>query len=155
MRCRKAKKLISAYLDGELTGARLEAVRAHLGRCPDCEAFAADLARVSRQVTLFSAPEPREGFVDRLMARLPEPASASDAGVSRSWWEVLRPAPIGLAATAFSLGVILTVLVNAESTTNGTNGQQDVEVLAGNYFETLSDISIDEQLLALIPDAED
>ena len=153
MRCRKAQKLISAYVDGELTGTRLQAVRSHWDQCADCRAFAADLAQLSRQVTSVSAPEPRWGFVDRLMARLPE--QASDTRTSRSWLDLLRPAPIGLAATAFSLGVILTVVINTESTANGSNGQQEVEVLAGNYFETLSDISIDEQLLALLPDAED
>ena len=145
--------MISARLDGELNDARLQALGRHLATCEDCSAFAADVAQLGERLDPFTAPEPRWGFTDRLTARLPSRQPVS--GFARTWLDLLRPAPVGLGAAAFSFGVILTVLVSGESRSNGVIAQQDIEVLAGDYFDTLSEISVDQQLLALLPETEE
>ena len=153
MRCRKAQQLISTHLDGELDAARLEAVRKHLSTCPSCTAFSADAGRLAEDIGRFVAPEPRWGFTDRLMARLPEQRPVP--GASTGWLDLLRPVPAGLGAVAFCCGVILVVMANGEPPVEDQTTSPDIEAIAGDYFDTLAEISVDEQLLALLPDEEE
>ncbi|MBW2702960.1 MAG: zf-HC2 domain-containing protein [Deltaproteobacteria bacterium] len=55
MRCSKAKKCLSAYLDDELHGRRRKALEDHLKRCSRC---ASDLAGLKKQWAGLSALEP-------------------------------------------------------------------------------------------------
>lgn len=153
MRCGKAQRMISARLDGELDEARDKAVGKHLAGCARCRAFAADVTRFTEDFDSLTVPEPRWGFTGRLMARLSEQESSSN--VPWSWVDLLRPAPLGLGAAAFSLGIVLTVLVNGELPANGEDGRRTVEALVGDYWDALSEVSVDEQLLALLPETEE
>jgi anti-sigma factor RsiW len=155
MRCGKAQRLISAHLDGELDGSRVPAVKQHLDTCDDCRAFAADVARFTGRLESFTAPDPRWGFTDRLMARIPEGQRSSR--FSTRWLDLLRPASLGLGATAFCCGVILAVfaMANGELRANATGEEDAVSAVVGDYFDTLSETSVGEQLLALLPDEED
>lgn len=145
--------MISAHLDGELSDARLRGLQDHLMGCEACTAFAMDAARLSESLESLTAPEPRGGFAGRLMARLPE--QSPQVGASIGWLDLLRPAPLGLGAVAFFLGVMLPVLANGETSTAGQSALQGVEAIAGDYFETISEVSVNEQLLVLVRDTED
>lgn len=73
MRCRKAYKLMSAYLDEELSAGERTGVEAHLACCRTCAAQYHSLREVRRLLSgteRFAAPT---GFSRRVMARL-EPA---------------------------------------------------------------------------------
>ena len=153
MRCRRAQKLISALIDGELGDEVARAVKAHLDVCERCRAFQTDISRVDESLDLVGAPEPRWGFADRTLARLPDQSSRS--ATWRDWIEALRPAPVGVGLAAFSFGVVLTVLVAGESYTNGATTEPDIQGIAGDYFNTISELSVDEQLLALLPETEE
>lgn len=153
MRCGKAQKLISAHRDGELDDARIEALQRHLSACEACKAFAGDLARVAEGLDSLTAPEPRWGFTDRLMSRLSGQQRVESS--SSGWLGLLRPAPVGVAVAAFSLGAALTVLVNGELPAAGAGGREEVESLAGDYFDTLAEVSVERQLLALLPETEE
>ena len=67
----------------------------------------------------------------------------------------LRPKPAGLGAAAFCCGMVLTVLVYGAEPADDLTNSADIQAIAGDYFDTLSEISVDEQLLALLPDVED
>ena len=153
MRCNRAQKLISAHLDGELKEDQVQAVKAHLAACESCRAFAADLSRVAERLDALAAPEPRWGFAERTLARLPDQPSPLAAW--KRWLDWLRPAPVGVGLAAFSFGVLLTVLVAGESYTNGATTEPDIQEIAGDYFTTISEIAVDEQLLALLPETEE
>jgi hypothetical protein len=59
---------VMAYLDGELEPQRAAALAAHLGQCPDCQALAANLHRVSDQLAAWevgSAPTSLSEEVER------------------------------------------------------------------------------------------
>jgi hypothetical protein len=53
--------------------------------------------------------------------------------------------------------VILAVfaMANGELKSEGTGEEYAVSAVAGDYFDTLSETSVGEQLLALLPDEED
>jgi anti-sigma factor RsiW len=153
MRCNLAQKLISAHLDGELTDDQAQAVNVHLASCEACRAFAADLNRVAKGLDALAAPEPRWGFAERTLARLPDQQTQPTGW--KGWLDWLRPAPVGVGLAAFSFGVLITVLVAGESYTNGATTETDIQGIAGDYFTALSELSVDEQLLALLPKTED
>ena len=153
MRCRKAQRLISAGLDGELDAVRQRALEGHLGACGKCRAFAADLNASGEMLDGWAAPEPRWGFAGRTLAPIADlqPGQAP----SRGWFDFLRPAPLGLGAAAFGFGVALAVLANGEPIPEARVPEQGLEALASDYMDPLGDDTIETSLLALLPETED
>jgi anti-sigma factor RsiW len=58
-RCEYARQAVSLRLDGELSEFELVLLEAHLGKCADCRAFAADVAPITEAVRA-TALEPVE-----------------------------------------------------------------------------------------------
>lgn len=99
MRCKQARRLFSAHLDGELAAGQEEQFRAHLVTCPECKTL---LEKVSGTIAA--------------LRDLPEQAlSKEERGqIHRSWrskWKDLsrgaQPASRGLARTATALGAAM------------------------------------------------
>ena len=156
MRCGKAQRMISSRLDGELDDARASAVGKHLAGCAGCRVFAAAVPRFTEDFDSLTVPEPRWGFTGRLMARLSEQESSSD--VPWSWVDLLRPAPLGLGAAAFCLGVAVTFSLNGangEMPVNGTAQDPVIEAVAGDYATVYVEASVQQRLWALLPETED
>lgn len=156
MRCAKVQKMISAWADGELSQHGVDFVERHLGACECCRDFAEDLAVVAGRLDQVEAAEPRWGFTDRVLARLP--ADAADYAVFGGSLDLFRPAPIGLSLAAFLLGVCVTVLAsdaNAETATNGDNGSTVIEDVAGDYEAVFEEASVNQQLWDLLTESED
>jgi anti-sigma factor RsiW len=64
VRCRKTRRLMSGYLDGELDPERHRAVAGHLDWCPDCGRMAQNLSRTVDALQLLGrggAPVARPG----------------------------------------------------------------------------------------------
>ena len=59
MNCRRVNSLLSAYLDAELTGEEMLAVRSHLGYCPDCQMEHEALLQTKRLLTSLAMRTPR------------------------------------------------------------------------------------------------
>jgi hypothetical protein len=106
---------LSAYMDGELHGSRLQRVEAHLAVCRDCQAELDALRALSALLHEAPAVQPvsPDRFVSRVNLRLPHQRT----GVSKSralevgWWMI----PIGLMAISVfaSTGFLVRDLVSA------------------------------------------
>ena len=156
MRCGKVQRLISARADGELDDGRREAVERHVAACETCRAFADGLAPLADVLDQVEAPEPRWGFADRVLARLP--AEVPTASPIEGLIDLLRPAPLGVGTAAFCLGVAATFLLNGangETTANGTVQDPVIEAVAGDYATVYAEASVQQQLWALLPETED
>lgn len=70
MVCGRVSNLLSAYLDLELTGYEMLAVRHHLRGCSECRADYEALAQVRRLLGALPAVPPRAGGEERALARL-------------------------------------------------------------------------------------
>lgn len=114
MRCARARILISARRDDALHGNRLDSCAAHLAACPACRAFERELASVSDRLDQWTAADAPPGFADRVMAAMERGAARQSAWREALVW--LRPAPIGLAAAAFVLGVLLSSSMDGTAT---------------------------------------
>ncbi|RJP42128.1 MAG: hypothetical protein C4547_00770 [Phycisphaerales bacterium] len=146
MRCRKAQRILSAGLDGEVSGRRSKAAGEHAQSCSACAAFAHDLARLGGALQAFRSPAPSDGFTRRVMARLPRRQSGLD--ILQSWLELLRPAPLGVGVAAFCLGVGLVLLTGGDSASADT-GDDALTGWTREYQEILAEVSMEERMLTL------
>jgi len=112
---------LMAYLDGELPTDRASAAVAHLERCPDCQAFAAELRDISRQLMTWEIEPPDAQMPAVLAAALEECPPRQEAakpgphrflgGVMRRRW-----------AWAGAFGVLCVVVVlSIKFTTHNRN----------------------------------
>jgi hypothetical protein len=69
MDCRKTQPMLSAYHDGELSGADRAQVESHLRICPDCTAFLESMARIDAAAEV---PEPGPEYWRSFDRRLEE-----------------------------------------------------------------------------------
>ncbi len=81
MRCSKARRLISEYLDGELDPRREQSLRAHCALCPDCRETLEDFSTVVREAGRLVAPSPSDAVWVKIRARLE--AERAEAGRTR------------------------------------------------------------------------
>lgn len=70
MNCRRVNSLLSAYIDAELTGEEMLAVRAHLGYCPDCQMDHEALLQTKRLLTSLAMRTPRAELESLLMTEI-------------------------------------------------------------------------------------
>lgn len=70
MRCAKARRLSSEYVDGNLDARRSRRLRRHLERCPECRDALADFKAIVRDAGSLEAPEPPDKVWLRVKAGL-------------------------------------------------------------------------------------
>ena len=148
MRCRNAKRWLSAAQDAELDPARERDLRRHLAECPQCQAFAADLSRFASMLDRWSASEPRPGFTQRTMARLED--QQSERLWLREWIEALRPLTAAAAAIALFCGIALAFAMNGESNGQSAASEDPVEAIYAASFKPVPTDSFGDGYLALL-----
>ena len=94
MNCRYVQARLSAYIDGELAGSEMLAIRSHVGRCRDCEREEGELRAFKRVLGSMPSVMPSEGFEDRLLRAVRTSESKAPS------WRSLRIAPYVAALTA-------------------------------------------------------
>ncbi len=72
MNCQKVQSLISAYVDGEIAGHEMLAIRHHLAGCPECAAEHEALLSMKRAFGKLCPPRPAEDLAARICGRLVE-----------------------------------------------------------------------------------
>lgn len=103
MRCRGARRVLLAALDGEITAAEREALNAHLGACAACRADADETARLHR--VLRALPQGTEvpshleqAALRRVRGVLVAEAEARDRfRTGRLWWWLGAPVAVTIA----------------------------------------------------------
>lgn len=70
MNCRRVSNLISAYMDGELTGVEMLEIRRHLDDCGQCALQYESLRYTKQLLSKLRYAEPRAGLVSTICARL-------------------------------------------------------------------------------------
>jgi predicted anti-sigma-YlaC factor YlaD len=68
MNCKSVQNQLSAYLDREIAGDEMLAIRAHLHDCAECREEAEALKTLKRMLTASPVPEPPADLADRLCA---------------------------------------------------------------------------------------
>jgi len=114
MKCKEVKKLLSAYLDDELSMNKRQLVEEHLKVCSDCALEFASFQSVDRLTTSLIPEEPPEEYWEEYSSRLLRrvaPKVERKAGFSlRDWWlSILMRTEFRVATAA--AGVVLILLI--------------------------------------------
>lgn len=70
MNCRRVVNLMSAYVDGELTGEEMLAIRRHLSECEECAEELESMRMMKMAVTRLRSVTPREDFAASILKQL-------------------------------------------------------------------------------------
>ncbi len=111
MNCQKARNLISAYLDGELGGQEMLAIRHHLNGCAECSGEYESLLAVKRMFGKLSPKRPVDDLAVRICSRLDEvhvPFYVRLASAARNQF---RAFPAGMRVGAAGIAVIAMLLM--------------------------------------------
>lgn len=104
MNCRNSLNSLSAYVDRELAGDQMLAIRSHIERCPECQAEYESLRSLKTELAALPMHEPPPGLdldVIRMVRRL-QPARSR----TRLSWALL-------AATSAAAAVLAVLTFNA------------------------------------------
>ena len=148
MRCRKAQRLVSSDFNQRMDDAHRAAVRSHLAECPDCRRFADQVRGASRWLSVLQAPEPRPGFTQRLMAKLPD--RQMEQSSLWEWLAALRPAPVAAGGLALAAGIIMAIVMNGEPRLPAPKTEDPALNVYAESFDPLPDGSAAAQYVALV-----
>jgi hypothetical protein len=84
MNCHRIQSLISAYVDGELPGVEMLAIRQHLSGCNDCKVEFESILLVKRSMSCLSSMQPSKDLADRILAQIDRSGLAPESSVFNS-----------------------------------------------------------------------
>jgi len=118
MNCGRTSRLISAYLDGELPGAEMLAIREHLRGCERCAAEMEDIRQVKAAMARLTPVRPAPDLEARLLAAVREvevpPAHRLGAWLMERLGGHLQPAAAAVGVCAVLLAVLVGHLPQAD-----------------------------------------
>lgn len=103
MTCRNVRNKLSAYIDGELTGSEMLAIRSHIAQCPECDREERSQRAFKRLLGAMPCVEPPSGLEDRLLT-----AIRKEQKSTASWWPQIKMASLTAGAAATAMFAILT-----------------------------------------------
>ena len=139
MRCSKARKLISEYLDGELDARREIHLRQHLDGCADCRELLADFQAMVNEAGRLEKASPSDAVWTKIKAGL-------ETGAKRRSFLPFSP------ALQYSLGALLAVALIAGSLFFGLRGRGETTTMAklkeAEHYYQLAIKALDEALVS-------
>jgi tetratricopeptide (TPR) repeat protein len=129
MKCAKAKKLISEYIDDDLDKTKAASLEKHLDACPDCQALLRDFRKIKQRAKDLVKAEPsgqtwfriQDRLKDKTQIPVPEPRVRFLFFPARLRYAVSAALLFLVAAGAVIIGLRVW---NREGTISGINGQQ-------------------------------
>ncbi len=117
MNCRRVVSLMSAYVDGELTGVEMLDIRRHLAECSECEEEYEAVLLTKQAVSRLISVAPREEFVAMLMSNLNVVQVSPYQKAANSLWRLVhtKMAPVAAAAAAAGVAIFIMTSGNFES----------------------------------------
>lgn len=115
MNCRRVSSLISAYIDGELTGVEMLEIRRHLDYCRSCTLQYESLRLTKQLLSGLAYAEPRAGLAGRICTRLDEVTVPRYLKLWHKVWAFGRRKLTPVAAGCAALGAILAFLVSDQA----------------------------------------
>lgn len=119
MRCSKVKKLISDYIDNELTSKQTEVLEKHLKECPGCRQTLEDFKKIAEKSGKLKEISPPEWSWMRIKARIGSQSKSTQLKL-KNRWDWLRTPAFRLTAALLMVAVVAgVVLIGLRSPRNG------------------------------------
>jgi tetratricopeptide (TPR) repeat protein len=129
MKCTKAQKMISDFIDGELDGGKTTALKKHLDSCPECQTLLENFQRIKHKAKGLEKAEPSRETWFQIQAAIKEKAQAVVPGPRIRF--LFFPAPLRFAVSAALLILVVVGAMiiglrigNQSGIQNGTSGQE-------------------------------
>ena len=106
MNCRNVQSKLSEYVDQELSGQEMMAIRQHSDRCPICASELEREVKLKSMLSSLKGLEPVAGFESRLIGAVLSSAEAPARPVALPWRNLMLAAAAG---AALVLGVLRTI----------------------------------------------
>ncbi|MCE5323992.1 zf-HC2 domain-containing protein [bacterium] len=123
MNCRRVVSLMSAYVDGELTGAEMLEIRRHLGDCTDCTEEYESIRLVKQMLFRLDAVKPRQDLAASILTTLDAVEVPRYQKIINSvvnlMHQKLSPVAAALAVSGFALVIMSAGGVNDVSMKSG------------------------------------
>lgn len=127
MSCKSVRPMLSAYIDGELTGGDMLMIRSHVNDCHECSGELSLLVQTKRlMIELPVAPEPSAALEAKLMAIHQRPK------------RVLRPIPFAFAGASLLIAAFVGLNLQTNSNQERDNAIR-AEVARNSVFDMSSD----------------
>lgn len=110
MNCRRVVNLMSAYIDGELTGEEMLEIRRHLSGCADCEEEHQSTLFMKHALSGLSNVAPREKFAESILRSLDRVEVSPYQRAWNSLWRFAQRKLSPVAAALAASGVALVIL---------------------------------------------
>ncbi|MFW6140207.1 MAG: anti-sigma factor family protein [Acidobacteriota bacterium] len=105
MRCKKAKKLISDYIDGELSSSKSSSLEKHLEECEECRKFMEDYKTIAHTAQELEAGSPSPYVWTRIKQGVANPAPSYESSKKRMWgWSPQLKYAVGLLSLLIVIG---------------------------------------------------
>lgn len=121
MNCIKVTNLISAYIDGELSGREMLEIRHHLSICRSCANELEETKRIKSILSNLEVISPRENLCDMIISRLDEVNILFHVRFFNHISAVLQRRISNIAAGALAMGIALLMLTVGNFTTPDIN----------------------------------
>ncbi len=155
MTCAKAHRLVSAWLDQELSAEEMIDLENHLDACPSCSILASDLARIHRAARMPATAPIGDDFLIGVETRI----AASRLRSRRCRWSAATLPRMGLVAAGVCAVAVLALTSNprqrvsefteAEAETNlRMASMQSVGLAAGDPLEDVAIASLTAHVAA-------
>ncbi len=119
MRCSKAKKMISDYIDNELTSQQTEVLERHLKECSECRKTLEDFRKIAERSGKLKEMSPPEWSWMRIKARIGSQSKSAQLKLQSRWGWLRAPAFRLTAAVLFVAVVAGVVMINLRPPRNG------------------------------------
>ena len=117
MTCRRAKPLLSEYIDGACSPKQRAQMEQHVDACAECSALLQDLQRTTELVSQLPAKRTSGGFMAALTPKLRKLEQKPDPGLLRRAWQWLLDSQVRW-QTAAGGALVLIVAVGLFGTLN-------------------------------------
>lgn len=109
MNCYKTQSLISAYVDGELPGVEMLAIRQHLGDCTNCSMEFESILYVKRSMAALATKNPSADLASRICSQLDLPVGTKPHGIQYVLQRYMSGLSGGLRLASVAAGLFIAI----------------------------------------------
>ncbi|MDH7601990.1 MAG: zf-HC2 domain-containing protein [Armatimonadota bacterium] len=144
MNCRKVTNLVSAYIDGELTGAEMLAIRRHLSECAECAKEYESLRSLKQAMARLRTAVPRKDLAAVVIAKIEEQHSARSRkfGIWMSKLAGVKLSPVTAALAVFGAALVLLTAGDMKGFNADISGNQTALLPQVHQVSFLREISV-------------
>ena len=133
MDCKKIKKYLFEYAEGNAKGESKEIITGHLRSCNDCQKELQVIINALQLIETEKEIQPDPWFYNRFKTRMQNELAGENSFVSLKWTKIVRPVLVSVVIIFFAIsGIITGSVISREFIVVEEKGKY--EILADEYY---------------------